>query len=81
LADTLDVFGCHGISAVWGGIATGCFATTDSSNTSTGLFYGNGRQLGVNLLAILVSAAYSFVITWLLYFILGKFMDAKVSDD
>lgn len=43
LADTLDVFGCHGIAAVWGGIATGAFATTDSGNTINGLFYLNGR--------------------------------------
>ena len=43
LADTLDVFGCHGIAAVWGGIATGAFATTDSGNTVDGLFYGSGR--------------------------------------
>jgi Amt family ammonium transporter len=68
------VFGCHGISAVWGGIATGLFANPDSGNTYTGLFYGNGRQLGVNILAIVVSAAYSFCVTWLLYFLLGKVM-------
>lgn len=79
LADTLDVFGCHGISAIWGGIATGLFATPDSGNTYSGLFYGDGRQLGVNVLAIVVSAAYAFCVTWLLYFLLGKVMEAKVS--
>ena len=24
--DSLDVFGCHGISGIWGGIATGLFS-------------------------------------------------------
>jgi ammonium transporter, Amt family len=81
LADTLDVFGCHGISAIWGGIATGLFATTDSGNTYNGAFYLNGRQLGVNILAIVCSAAYSFAMTWLLYFLLGKVMDAKVTEE
>jgi Amt family ammonium transporter len=33
LSDTLDVFGCHGVSALWGGFATGLFATTESGNT------------------------------------------------
>lgn len=81
LTDTLDVFGCHGISAIWGGIATGLFATTDSSNVNTGAFYGNGRQLGVNILAIVVCSAYSFFMTWLIYFLLGKVMEAKVSEE
>ena len=65
---------------MWGGIATGCFATTDSGNTYTGLFYGNGYQFGVNILGIVVCAAYSFSVTWLLYYLLGKVMDAKVSE-
>lgn len=81
LSDTLDVFGCHGVSAVWGGIAAGFFATTDSSNIYTGVFYGNGKQLGLNVLAIVVCAAYSFFMTWLIYFLLGKVMEAKVSEE
>jgi Amt family ammonium transporter len=81
LSDTLDVFGCHGISAIWGGIATGLFATPDSGNTASGLFYGGGRQFGVNILAIVVCSAYAFCVTWLLYFLLGKVMEAKVSED
>ena len=75
------MFGCHGISAMWGGIAAGCFATPDSGNIFTGLFYGNGYQFGVNILGIVVCAAYSFAVTWLLYFLLGKVMDAKVSEE
>lgn len=80
-SDTLDVFGCHGISAIWGGIATGLFATPDSGNTYSGAFYGNGRLLGVCILAIVVQAAYAFVVTWLLYFLLGKIMEAKVTEE
>jgi len=37
---SIDIFGCYGISGVWGGIAAGIFATTDSGNTVDGLFYG-----------------------------------------
>lgn len=49
--DTLDVFGCHGVSGLWGGFATGLFAM-DSINPSVddnkhdGAFYGNGPLLG-----------------------------------
>lgn len=45
-ADKLDVFGCHGISGIIGGIMTGLFCK-DSINpaitgTHDGAFYGNG---------------------------------------
>ncbi len=66
---------------MWGGIAAGCFATRDSGNIFTGLFYGNGYQFGVKILGIVVCAAYSFAVTWLLYFLLGKVMEAKVSEE
>lgn len=74
------MFGCHGISAIWGGIAAGAFATTDSTNTFNGLFYGDGRQFGVNVLGVVACAAYSFFMTLLIYFLLGKVIDPKVSE-
>lgn len=43
--DTLDVFGVHGITALWGGIAVGLFADPDINN-KTGLFFGNPSLLG-----------------------------------
>ena len=79
LADTLDVFGCHGVAAIWGGIATGAFATTDSRNMFNGLFYGDGRQFGVNVLSVVVCAAYAFFATLLLFFLIGFIIDPKVS--
>ena len=49
--DTLDVFGCHGISGLWGGFATGLFASNDinpalDGTSRDGAFYGNGTLLG-----------------------------------
>ncbi len=38
--DALDVFGVHGLSGVWGLIATGLFASP-AINGVAGLFYGN----------------------------------------
>lgn len=45
--DTLDAFGCHGVSGIVGSIATGLFAThaVNSSVIHNGLFYGGGWQL------------------------------------
>jgi len=75
------------VSAVWGGIATGCFATPDSGySTSTGatksgLFYGGGYQFAYNIAGSVTSAAYAFAITFLILFVLGKVMNAKVSEE
>jgi len=80
LADTLDVFACHGISGGWGSIAAGIFATTDSGNTVNGLFYGNARQFGVQVLGVVVCAAYSFILTLTLYFLLGRLIEPKVTE-
>jgi Amt family ammonium transporter len=43
-----DVFGCHGMSGFWGGIATGLFAQnqgTDYATVKNGGFFGNGMTL------------------------------------
>jgi Amt family ammonium transporter len=81
LSDTLDVFGCHGVSAVWGGIAAGAFATGDSGNSVNGLFYGGGgHQFGVNVLGVVVCAGYSFVVTLTICFLLSQLTVAKVTD-
>ena len=40
--DALDAFGCHGIGGIWGGIATGIFASKAiNSAGANGLIYGN----------------------------------------
>ena len=71
--DTLDAFGLHGVGGIWGGIATGLFATSSVNGivskeaASEGLFYsGDFALLGVQIVAILacfvLSAITSFVI-------------------
>jgi Amt family ammonium transporter len=67
LDESLDVWACHGMASTWGMVATGLFATvavnTDGAN---GLFFGNPGQIGVQLLAIAVTIAFSFGITYIL---------------
>ena len=44
--DSLDVFGVHGVSGIFGALATGLFATvTVNSAGADGLFYGNPKLL------------------------------------
>ena len=68
----MDVFACHGLSGAWGCIAAGILSTYESGSNINGLFYGYGRTFGISLIATLACAAYSFVVTIILYFILSR---------
>ena len=73
--DTLDAFGAHGIGGIWGALATGLFASVAiNSAGANGLFFGNPGQFKIQLVATLATAAYSFVVTFLIY----KFVDTII---
>lgn len=78
--DSLDVFACHGISGLWGSIATGLFATTMVNNVD-GLFYGNPSLLIAQVLSVLFVAAFSFFGTLLLLKIINVFSPLRVSPE
>ena len=60
--DVVDAFGCHGLSGIWGGIATGIFASHQiSKQVPNGLLFGGGfhlfiSQIFVTLLTIIFVA-------------------------
>lgn len=80
--DTLDAFGCHGISGIWGSIATGLFAThaVNPAVVHNGLFYGGGwQQFLVQIGATAISMVYTFVMVWILYRILSRLLPVRMS--
>jgi Amt family ammonium transporter len=80
LDDSLDVFACHGVSGVWGALATGLFATTAiNAAGGNGLFYGNPHQLMVQVLAVAASASYAFVGSFILLKLIGVFIPVRVT--
>jgi Amt family ammonium transporter len=62
LDDALDVFAVHGIGGIWGAIATGIFAVEAIGGTA-GLIEGNGKQVGIQAVAVLATLVYSGVVT------------------
>jgi Amt family ammonium transporter len=78
--DSLDVFACHGISGIWGSIATGLFATTMVNNVN-GLFYGNSGLLFAQVLSVVIVAAYSFFGSYLLLKVINVFSPLRVSPE
>jgi Amt family ammonium transporter len=80
--DSLDVFACHGVSGIWGSLATGLFATVAINSTGpNGLFYGNSKQLLIQLLAVIVVGIFSFVGSYLLLKLIGLVIELRVSPE
>jgi ammonium transporter, Amt family len=79
LDDTLNVFACHGVSGVWGALATGIFATTMVNPAgANGLLYGNPGLLAVQAVAVAVSATFAFVGSYVLLKILDRTIGLRV---
>jgi Amt family ammonium transporter len=75
--DSLDAFGVHGIGGTFGAIVTGIFATVGA----TGLLAGNAKQLMIQLIAVVASAAYAVVVTFIITFVLHKTMGLRVEKE
>ena len=80
LDDSLDVFACHGIGGMWGSIATGIFAFSAIDNLN-GLIYGNPNLVVVQIVAVAITAAYSFIGTYLLFKLVNVFTKMRVSPE
>ena len=48
---------------IWGALATGIFANPSITEGASGLLYGNPKQLLIQLISILGTAAYSAIAT------------------
>ncbi|WP_407366321.1 ammonium transporter [Limosilactobacillus oris] len=84
LDDTLDAFGCHGVSGIWGSIATGLFAShaINGHVTSDGLFVGAGWYLfNIQLLTTIIVIAWTLIISMLLIKLISCWMQIRVSSD
>lgn len=79
--DTLDAFGIHGLVGIWGSIATGIFANPNVNPQAVGLFYGNWKQVLVQLQVVGITIAYSAIATSLVYWIISLITSgARVSE-
>lgn len=80
--DSLDAFGIHGIGGLWGGLATGLFATTAvNADGADGLFYGNPALMISQILSMLAVIAYSALCTYLIITVVGWFLPFRVSEE
>ncbi|WP_298522280.1 ammonium transporter [uncultured Methanobrevibacter sp.] len=69
--DALDVWGIHGMSGVWGALATGIFAVPSVGGVA-GLIAGNPNQVVIQIISIVATLGYSFIISIILAKVLDK---------
>lgn len=80
--DALDAFGCHGVGGIFGGIATGFFATKSVNEAgANGLFYGNPHLLLSQLIAVVVTIVFSAVVTAVILLIIKKTVGLRVDQE
>jgi Amt family ammonium transporter len=80
--DSLDAFGVHGIGGIIGTVATGLFAQTLINPAgANGLFFGSSQLLSTQMTAILVTGAYSFIVTAILLKVIDKVIGLRVDEE
>ena len=78
--DALDAFGVHGIGGIIGSLLTGVFATRFISGAEgpQGALYGDWHQLWVQVVATVISIAFSAVMTYVLFKLTDRLVGIRV---
>lgn len=71
--DALDVFPTHGVGGIFGTILTGVFVY--------GLLDGNIHMFLIHLLAVVIVCGYTFVVSYILYWLTNKMIPMRVSPE
>lgn len=78
--DALDVWGVHGVGGALGTLCVGIFAR-ESVNGINGLLYGDAHQFFVQLVAVIVTAGYAFIVTYLALKAINSISPVRVSPE
>ncbi|BCN31175.1 ammonium transporter [Anaeromicropila herbilytica] len=81
--DALDAFGCHGVGGIFGGIATGIFASKDinPSIPANGLIYGDTKLFVAQVISIVITIAIASIATFVIIKVLKLFGDIRVAQE
>lgn len=81
--DAVDVFGCHGVGGIFGGIMTGLFAQSSINSVAQwdGLVFGDYHLFVAQLLAVIISIVFSAVVTGVIMLVLKKAMRIRCTDE
>ncbi len=75
--ESLDVWAVHGMGGTWGAIATGIFASVGAS----GLLAGNPSQVVTQVIGVVATWIYAFLVTFAIAKVLDAAMGLRVSEE
>jgi Amt family ammonium transporter len=75
--ESLDAWAVHGWGGIWGAIATGIFASVGV----TGLIKGNLGQVWIQIVGVIATILYSFLVTWVIAKVINKLMNLRTSEE
>jgi Amt family ammonium transporter len=79
--DALDVFGIHGVAGIFGAILTGFLADPSINSSGTGLFYGNPKQVLIQLLSVVTTIIYTGVLSAVLLYVTKLLTRLRVNEE
>jgi Amt family ammonium transporter len=79
--DALDVFGIHGVAGILGAILTGFLADPSINSSGTGLFYGNPKQVLIQLLSVVITIIYTGVLSAVILYVTKLLTRLRVSEE
>lgn len=77
--DSLDVFGIHALGGALGAILTGVF-TLKAIGGTAGLLEGNADQIKLQLIGVVVTAAYTAIATYIILKVVNLITPLRASD-
>jgi len=80
--ESLDVWAVHGMGGTWGALATGLFCSLAvNSAGKNGLFYGNPKQVLIQLAGIATVWVFAFGMSWIIGKVVNKLVGLRVSKE
>ena len=81
LDDALSVWGVHGIGGTWGALATGLFVGVGFGGIAAFTDASRGEQILNQVISIVATWAWAFVMTFIIFWVIKITMGLKVSDN
>jgi Amt family ammonium transporter len=79
LDDSLDVLSAHGVGGIVGALLTGILAEKKWNGVVDGALFGNPKQLGIQVIAIVATIAFSGLVTFLILQVMTLIMRVRAN--